>query len=173
MFTITLSHIIIFLYTIFKESRLKSIAHYLFILFNSIFTLPFLITNASIIICASDNPFCINFTCYSGIHIFYVVMACFNLAWIVSCTLFVFLFYQDRNLLSSNLFAASSNLWLLAKFIMKLAPVIFIVADPNLSFGVLYSIGFAGLNFAIFGALKVLWPYFHSFPMVENFKIRC
>ena len=86
-------------------------------------------------------------------------MACLNLLWIIVSNFFIFLFYSDKSLLSATYYATSSNLWVLAKFAVKLAPVIYIVADPKLSYAVLYSIGFAGINFANFAAFKVMWPY--------------
>lgn len=161
-FSITLFHILTFVFTLIYESRLKLIVHYLFILYNTIFTLPFMLVNASTIICYSNNPFSKCFNCYSSLHIFYVVLACINIGWIIASTFFFFVFYVDKNMLSHNFYATSSNLCILLKFAVKLSPVVYIIVDPILSFAVLYSIGFAGITLAHFALFKIMWPYFRS-----------
>lgn len=81
-------------------------------------------------------------------------------------------FYGDKDPLAIHYYAVSANLWTLAKFIVKLSPVIYINVDAGLKFGVLYSVSFAGINLVYFGAFMILWPYHRNCHKLEYFLIR-
>lgn len=100
-------------------------------------------------------------------------MSSLAILWSFLCTLFVCLFYVCKDPLALGYFSTSSNLWLLAKFILKLAPVVYINIDPMLQYGVLYSVSYAGLNLVYFGAFKIMWPYNRKSKSLEYFIIRC
>lgn len=60
----------------------------------------------------------------------YLVLACGNLVWVIFCTGFVFALYGDLDPFARHYFAGSESLWVLAKFVVKLAPVIYVNVDP-------------------------------------------
>lgn len=131
---------------------------YLFLLFNTIILIPFLHANVSILPCSSTSPFSHNFTCYEGSHIVYLMLACVNIIWSIFCIFFVFMLCTKNDPLSTDFYATSFSLWILAKFLLKISPIIYINVDPNLKFGVLYTVSFAGINLVYFVAFKLMWP---------------
>lgn len=90
-------HACLLIYTFKKESRLKIIVHYFFILFSNVTAAPCAITNVATLVCISGNPFAHNFSCFTGIHILYVIFSILNISWLIFCTFFVFLFYINPN----------------------------------------------------------------------------
>lgn len=135
---------------------------YIFFLSNTILISPNLLASISVLTCTSSNPFTRQFTCFQSIHILYVILAFLNLGWVLFCTFFTFAFYINRDPFTSGYYGSSSNLWMLGKFLLKLAPVIYINVDPNLDFAVLYVVSFAALNLINFGVFKVMWPFFRN-----------
>lgn len=91
-----------------------------------------------------------------------MILALLNLLWLIFCIFFVFIFYVNRDPFASDYYGSSSNLWMLGKFIIKLAPVIYINVDPYLDFNVLYIVSFAGINLLNFGIFKIMWPFFRN-----------
>ena len=73
--------------------------------------------------------------------------------------------------LSTDFYATSFNLWILARFLLKISPIIYINVDPNLKFGVLYSVSFAGINLVYFVAFKLMWPEHRNCEKISNFFI--
>lgn len=127
----------------------------------------------SVLVCNETSPFSTRFVCYQGAHVIYLIMGCLTILWLFLCTLFVFLFYTCKDPFAQGYFSTSSNLWLLAKFILKMCPVVYINIDFDLRYGVLYSVSYAGLNLVYFGAFKIMWPYNRKSKSLEYFVIRC
>jgi hypothetical protein len=162
-FAITIFHISIFIYSLkTTDSRLTIVVHYLFFITNTILTTPNLLINLSILACTQTSPFTKSFTCFQDFHVVYVIFACLNIIWLLFCTIFVFTFYVSRNPFSKDYFSTSSNIWILAKLLIKIAPAVYLNIDPDLQFNVLYVVSFAGINLLYFGIFKIMWRYFRS-----------
>lgn len=128
-----------------------------------------LITNLSVIVCQGDSPFSQYFSCFEGIHILYLVLALLSLAWNVICIIILFLFFIDVNPFNRNYFSASSNWWILCKFLIKAVPAVFLAADPNLVYDRLYDVICVGLVLSYFGIFRFMWPFYRKCPRIEKF----
>lgn len=51
--------------------------------------------------------------------------------------------------------------------------MVFILADPELKYDVLYLVSLSGINLANFAAIKMMWPLYWFNPTIDNFVTRC
>lgn len=153
--------------------RSVHLGQYLFAIFHFIAMGPCLFVFSTNLVCYANNPFSQNFECFSRIHILYFCLALVGMIWCLFCLLYIYFFTLNLNPFSSGMFSCSSNLWVLGKFITKLASVVFILADPELKYDVLYLVSLSGINLANFAAIKMMWPLYWFNPTIDNFVTRC
>lgn len=111
--------------------------------------------------CEINNPYSHNIECYQNYHIVLLIFSIINIAWILICTIFIFVLYTNKNPFYTDYYSTSTNNWVFIKFILKIAPIIYININPTLSYGNLYTVGFAILNVVYFG-FKIFWPYYRN-----------
>ena len=150
-----------------EKSRLKIIAHYFF-LFCSVLTAPGFLISLTIFECSPQNNYQQSTKCFQGYHIVLMFMALITTIWLLLANIFKIIFYINRNPFKFPYYTCSSNLWMLGNLILKLAPAIFVIIDPNLQFDVLYIVSYAALNLGYLVFFRFFQPYYRSNGFFEK-----
>lgn len=142
---------------------LQKIATYQFVLFNTIFTIPFLNVSVITLYCNQGSAYHQQgLTCYQGSHIALCFLTGVILIVLLLNALVFWFFFYTRNPFSNSFYAVPNNLFRLGKLALKWAPPIYFVVDYEGSFENLYV-------FILF-AMQAVYVGFFRFFSPHNFK---
>jgi hypothetical protein len=130
------------------------------IFYNTVLTIPIFQTSITAIYCTSINPFTNIQQCYQGSHIIIMILAIFNMAWLLTTNIYYTLYYFIRNPFSANFLTCSSNWWSLGKFAIKITPMIYIMYDPLIQYPTLFLIIMAASYGGYLGIFRIIFPYY-------------
>ena len=106
----------------------------------TILTIPMFQCSLTAFYCSSENPFSNKQNCYVGSHIIIAGIGFMNLIWLLFVNFFVAVYYYNRNPFSTSFSTCSSNWYNLGRFIVKIAPMLYMMYDPTISFPILFLI---------------------------------
>lgn len=144
-------------------NTLNKIVTYLFILFNTILTIP--VYNVSIITLYCDkNSIYHNKTsgkCYDSIHIAMCIFAAINLFVILMSSLIYWFLFYFRDPFYKGYYSLANNLFRLGKLVIKLLPPAYFLIDVNHSY----------LNIYVGVSLVLVFAYIAFFRInsIHNF----
>lgn len=137
---------------------------------------PLLLVSASVLVCNQDNhPYLSSYispACYTEFHGFLSFLAVLMIAYYITFGMYLSIFYFDPKPFTIHYFSSPNSLYFLGKLVIKLAPAIFIVVDPDLQFDVLFIVMNAGLELVYIGIFYVMWPTHKIHTTIDNIEFR-
>ena len=151
----------------FHKNKVESFINLLTVGYTTVLTIPVFQTSITAFYCDSSNPFTMSQDCYVGSQIFIVVLGILNCCWLFLINFFYAMYYFNRNPFSECFMTCSSNWFNMGKFIIKIAPMIYMMYDPIFGYPVLF---FIVMNASYAGYLAVFSKFLFSFYRY-NFKL--
>ena len=151
----------------FHKNKVEFFINLMMVLYSTVLTIPMFQTSLTAFYCSSDNPFTSIQNCYIDAHILIAILGVLNFVWLVVVSAYYMMYYYSRNPFSDNFMTCSNNWHSLGKLVIKIAPMIYMMYDPQFNFPVLFLVV---MNLAYFGYLIVFSKFLFSFYRY-NFKL--
>ena len=124
----------------YHKNKIEYFINLMIMLYTTVLVIPMYQCSLTAFYCDSANPFASQQQCYVGPQIIIAAMGFLNLAWLLFLNFFVSLYYYNRNPFSTSYSTVSSNWYNLGRFMVKAAPMTYLMYDPTISFPILFLI---------------------------------
>ena len=132
-----------------QVNKIYSIVNIMFILVNTILTIPFLGISINVIYCNSEsNLYILGSKCYDEVHIAYCFLAAFVLIVLMAQSAIYCYIYFNKNPFNCDFLARNDNNFVVGKFVIKILPIIYLAIDSKMSLINVFSFGLVAVHCA-------------------------
>lgn len=155
---------------IVQLNKVYGIVNIMFILINTILTIPFLGISINVLYCNSQsNWYTLNETCYDGVHLGYCFLAVFVLILLLAQSAIYCYIYFNKNPFNSDFLARNDNNFVIGKFIIKMLPIVYLAIDSQMSLINVFSFGLVAIHCAYLFFFRMF--SFHDYNEVNFYYV--